>query len=192
VGFFPAPHSRRPVYVTAAGEIAVWDEQEKRDIALLDSGGSIMRLAYSPDESMVAVATLQDAGERSAGIYRMRVWRTDDGALVQELRPYEQMAYSVGGLLWSPDGKYVLASTKAFGNFINRDIGIWEVQTGRHRGDLTVCAANVTGLASLAGGRIFEGCGDGTIREWNISEVMTQVSTFIASMTGAQGDGTAK
>jgi WD40 repeat protein len=43
LAYFPAPQSRRSVYLTATGEIALWNIPEKRKIATLDDNGRIIR-----------------------------------------------------------------------------------------------------------------------------------------------------
>ncbi|MBL8291491.1 MAG: WD40 repeat domain-containing protein [Bryobacterales bacterium] len=62
-GFFPAPHAQRSVYTTVSGEIALWNQEEKRKVAPLDSEGRIVRIAYSPDESMVAAVTFHNESD---------------------------------------------------------------------------------------------------------------------------------
>jgi WD40 repeat protein len=185
LAYFPAPQSRRSVYLTATGEIALWNIPEKRKIATLDDNGRIIHLAFSPDQSMVAAATLHGAGERFAGVYRVRIWNADNGALVHELRPFEQKAETVEGLLWWPDGKYVLAATKSDNFFTNRNVGIWSVAAGRHRAALVGCGTNISGLALLSDGRLFEGCGDGMIRMWDGSDIVRQVRVFENSLVDA-------
>lgn len=182
LAFFPAADGQRSVYLTRTGQIALWSPQEKRDIAILDKEGRIVRLSYSPDGSMVATVTLHSASERSAVLYRMRIWNTDDGTLIQEFRPFEQKAYSVEGLLWWPSGEYVMAVTKSDSFFTSRGVGIWSVKTGRHRGELVGCPTSVFGVALLTDGRLAEGCGDGVIRVWEASEIIKQVSMFESSM----------
>jgi WD40 repeat protein len=188
LAYFPAPYGRRSVYRTAAGEIALWNPDDNRNIALLDSDGSIERLAWSPDQTMVAAVTLHGASEKSAGEYRVRIWNAEDGTLVHELRPFEQKAQTVEGLLWWPDGKYVLAVTKADHFFTDRGVGVWNVKTGRHRAELTGCPTNVFGLALRQDGRLIEGCGDGVIRAWDAADIIKQVSIFETSMPDLAGE----
>ena len=185
LAFFPAADGQRSVCLTRTGEIALWSPQEKRTIAVLDDEGRIVRLSYSPDGSMVAAVTLHHASGSSAGLYRMRIWNTADGTLVQELRPFEQKAFSVEGLLWWPGGQYVMAVTKSDSFFTSRGIGIWSVKTGRHRAELVGCPTDVFGVALLADGRLVEGCGDGVIRLWEGSEIIKLVSAFESSLAAA-------
>jgi len=182
---FPAPHARRSVYATPPGEVALWNPEENRDVAQLDTNRSIVRVAYSPDESMVAAVTLPTGDEPVRSEYRVRVWSTNDGSLIQELRPFERSANSVEDLLWSPDGSYVLAVTRPSSFSTDRVIAIWSVRTGRHRGVFTGCPTDVTGLVMLPGGRLAEGCGDGVVREWDISKVISQITEFEASLPTA-------
>ena len=180
--WFPALSARRSVYLTNNGQVALWNPDEKRDVAVLDGDSHILSLAWSPDESMVAIATLRPPDDGLAATYRIRIWNTENGAIVQELRPFEQKAYSVEGLLWWPDGKYVLGATKSDGFFTSRAIGIWSVQTGRHRGELTGCPSKVFGLGLLDDGRLVAGCGDGVIRVWDTPGILEELTAFDNSL----------
>jgi WD40 repeat protein len=184
LAYFPAPSGQRSVYLAGSGAISLWNPKDNRDIGLLDDNGRIVRLAFSPDESMVAAVTLHKAGEMTVPtIFRVRIWKTDNGALLQEMRPFERSARSVDGLLWWPDGKYLLAVTKSDSIFTTQGIGIWNVKTGRHRGQLVGCSTNnIFGLVLHSDGRVFEGCGDGIIRVWDTPKTLEQITAFEASL----------
>jgi len=183
LAWFPPPRGERSLYMTAAGEVALWSGAQNRQVAVLDPRGRIDRIAFSPDESMVSAVTLHNAGDSARQNCRLRVWRTDDGALIHELRSFERSLPSVKGLLWSPDGKYVLAATRLndFSHAVN--VGIWSMASGRHRGELTGCHSGTTGLVLLPGGRLLAGCSDGVLKQWAIPEVIGHVSAFEASLS---------
>lgn len=182
LAWFPLPRGERSLYMTAAGEVALWSGAQKRQIAVLDPEGRIDRIAFSPDESMVSAVTFHNASGSARRSYRLRVWRTDDGALVHELRSLERSMRLVKGLLWTPDGKYVLAAIRQddFSNTVN--VGVWSMATGRHRGELTGCHRGISGLVLLPSGRLLAGCSDGVVREWSLPEVIEQVSAFEATL----------
>lgn len=182
-GWFPAPYRQRSVYVEAGGEIALWSSRENRKVARLDGEGRVLRIAWSPDESLVAIATLHREEGPVPWRYRVRVWQSEDGRLLHELWRYEQTPSSVDALLWSPEGRYILAVTQSHDRFAERGIAIWSAETGRHRGQLTGCPTHVTGLGLLRGARLVVGCEDGVVREWEMGLVVSQVEEFEGSFT---------
>ncbi|MEO8659185.1 MAG: hypothetical protein ABI693_11990 [Bryobacteraceae bacterium] len=181
-GFFPSPRGERSVYVAKGGEIALWDPEAKRNIALLDPGARVAQVVYSPDESMVAVVSVHGANAQAAGAYRARIWRTEDGTFVHELRVFEGEMYEVAELLWWPDGKFVMAVTRSNSASREQSVGIWSVKTGRQRGELTGCPRRSNGIVLLPGGRLAQGCADGMIRVWETPEIIKKVGAFEASL----------
>lgn len=184
LAYVPAPGTSRAIYLDKNGTIALWDIQEQRDIAQLDHNARIHRVAFSPDQSSVAVATVHQGRGDKGTVYRIRIWRTDTGELVHELKPFEQdTCEAVEGLLWSPDGRYVLAATKADAFFTSRGIEVWSTQSGRHRGEFSGCPAHVTGVVLLADGRLIAGCQDGIIRIWDTATALSEIIALEKSLS---------
>jgi len=102
----------------------------------------------------------------------------------KELFPFEQdICESVEGIIWSPDGKYFLAANKADRFFTSRGVSIWDVETGRHRGELSGCPTKLDGLGFLRGkARVVAGCGDGIIRIWDLANALTKIADFRKSL----------
>jgi WD40 repeat protein len=147
------------------------------DILSLDERGGILCLAYSPDESMVAAEALHQRGPTAdSTTYRLRIWRTDDGTLLQDLwpvKPWDQMA---GGLLWRPGGEYLLAGSRSE----NANIGVWNVANGRQRAELAGrCRSR--GIELLEASRVVEGCLEGSIPIWDMPRIFEQINSFDAS-----------
>jgi WD40 repeat protein len=143
---------------------------------------AVPRAVFSPDESLLATAVREKTGNQRD--CRIRLWRTDDGELRHELRPFEQTTCeSVEGLVWTPDGDYLLGVTKAHAFYTSRGISVWNVETGRHRGELTGGASRINGIALLpARGQLVAGSSDGNIRFWDIAESLRQIRAFEASL----------
>ena len=57
LAFYPAASGQTSVYLSSSGEIALWSSEGRRNIAVLDDKARLERVAYSPDESMVATVT---------------------------------------------------------------------------------------------------------------------------------------
>lgn len=179
VAYFPSADENYAVYSTKETALALWDVAGQHDVAILDEKARPENVAFSPDGAKVAIATSQNG----PGIYwmnkRLRIWSVQSGALLHELRPFEQRTNeAIEGVLWSPDGHYVLAATKSDDFFTSRGISIWSVQSGRHRGELTGPPTNVNGMALLAGGKLIAGCDDGVIRVWDLQSALAQIARF--------------
>jgi WD40 repeat protein len=177
--YIPAPKKRCAVVRSKSGTISLWDLDRHAAVAELDKGCCVSQAAFAPDESLVAVVTTEKMGW---GNPRLRLWKTGTGQFVHELRPFEQTDYeAVRGLLWSPDGKYLLAAIK--GSVSNEDISVWNVKTGRHRGQFAESGGDVNGLVLLPdGSQLVAGCSDGRILFWDFPAAMKKIRDFEASL----------
>ena len=95
------------------------------------------------------------------------------------MRPFEQdLCDWIDGVIWSPDGKYFMASTKA-SLASNRGISIWDVESGRHRAELNGCVSNSTiPPFTMLKDKVIEGCGDSVIRVWYLADAFSRINTF--------------
>ena len=179
ISFHPSQSNKLAVYQAESGEIYLRDIRQKRNIAALD-GSKIKYAAFSADESMVAVATNRPASDGNYLNDRLRVWNTESGKFIKEFLPFERdVCESIEGLKWSPDDKYILAANKADVFFTSRGISIWNVKTGRHRGELQGCPANSHGFGFLADNtKIVMGCGDGKIRIYDFAKALDEIRKF--------------
>jgi len=184
VDYVPAPTTKRAVYLSKNNVLTLWDADQRREIAKLDDNVRLDHCAFSPDESLVAVATAQKVSGGYWRPYRIRIWRTEDGTLTHELRPFERDIYEAAeGLFWWPDGVYLLAATKADNFFTSRGVDVWNVKSGRHRGEFIGCPTNLTGLGLFGDGRrLVSGCADGRIRIWDAESAIKQTAEFERSL----------
>ena len=168
--YIPAPKKRRAVIRSKNSVLSLWDMDRHAVVAELGRDGFASRAVFSPDESLVAVVTGYWEYSKPQGA-RFRLWRTDTGEFVHELRPYEQTGLEwVRRVIWSPDGQYVLAGTKgrSFGD--KEGISVWNAKTGRHRGEFVGCVGHVNGIKFLPdGSELVSGSDDGTIRFWDFA-----------------------
>ena len=178
-----SPKGKRAVILLKGNSVALWDTERHRQYAKLDEDVQIHEVAFSRDESKVAVTTVHKRGT----IYRIRIWKMDNGELVRELCPFEQnTCEKVVGLQWTADGKYILAATKAdtFGK--NCDINVWNVRSGRQRGNLVGGLPHPMGVVLLPGeNHIAAGVtdsDDSAIRFWDFASAMKQIRTFETSL----------
>jgi WD40 repeat protein len=184
VAYFPAQNGDKAIYASKNGSIGLWDPHAYREVAELDTNGRILRVSFSPDESLVAVITLhQDSATHTSNNYRLRIWRTSNGELAHELRPFEEPAFEIVGILWWPNSKYLLAATRSDFFFTTRGVGIWNVESGRFRGEFSGCDTTVYGFALLPDGkRLVEGCGDGTVLVWDAASAIAKIGQFENSL----------
>ncbi len=147
-------------------------------LATLRENDRLADAVFSPDESLVAVSTRNYKRGRQKS--SLGLWRADTGALVHELRPFEQVGQeSAVGLLWSPDGAYVLAGAfpdMGSGNIIC----VFSAQTGRHRGqfvDRELWRLNGVVLLPDAS-ELVAGDSGGKIRFWDFPAAMRAIREF--------------
>ena len=167
--------------------LALWDCERHREYSRLDKEVQINQVAFSPDESMVAISTVRQLDCKFSPFHRIRIWKMDTGELLHELRPFEQrICENVVGLQWTPDGQYILAATKSHPCFTDCDINVWSVKSGRQRGNLSDGPSNPMGVVILPDGRHIAALGavsgGGAIRFWDFAGAMKQIRSFEDSL----------
>ena len=183
VAFSPSPDGRFALYETKQKTVLLWDKAKKSDLMRLDEKARINQVAFSPDGSLIAVATSHPGPGGYWSIQKLRVWNIQTGALLHELKPFEQSTCeAIEGVLWSRDGNYVLAATKSNSFFTSRGISVWNVASGRHRGEFTGPITDVNGLALLNDGKLVAGCNDGVIRIWDFPAALQKITEFERSL----------
>ncbi|MGO9114243.1 MAG: WD40 repeat domain-containing protein [Thermoguttaceae bacterium] len=185
---------KKAIVLLKGGVVALWDSERHREYAKLDENVQIRQVAFSPDESMVAMATLheregQDWPTWTSWGFRIRIWKMATGELVHELRPFEQnTCETVVGLQWTADGQYILAATKSSGS--EYDLDIWNAKSGRHRGNLIEYFPETWGIVVVpdgshvvAGGNVSGGGSyNRVIRSWDLHAALKQIRAFEDSL----------
>jgi WD40 repeat protein len=179
IAYYPSPSGNHAVYQSADNQITFRDGTSQQNIAMLGKA-KIKYVAFSPDESQVAVVTFHPGQGNEFPRDRIKIWNADNGKFVKEAFPFErEFCESVEGIMWSPDGQYILVANKADMFFTSRGISIWNVETGRHRGELSGCPTKLNGLGFLRGTtKVVAGCGDGIIRIWDLANALTKIREF--------------
>ncbi len=166
--------------------MALWDSERRCQYARLDEDVRIHEVAFSPDRSMVAIATEHRCPYHP--VYHIRVWKLDTGELVHELRPFEEIVCeNVVGLQWTADGQYVLAATNTMLDACG--INVWNARSGRQRGYFSTGLVHSTGVVTLADGCHVAAGGIGRrdcmIRFWDLANAMKQIRAFEDSLAKA-------
>lgn len=178
------PSGGNAIYVSTDGTLKLWNTRKQKELAKLDVDVVVGRTAISPDQSLIAVVTTPRDSRGALLLKRIRIWNLKTGRLMNELRPFERnTCEEVEGLLWSPDGKYVLAATKSDGLWTSVGIGVWNAKSGRHRGEFEGCPTYVTGVALADGDhQLMAGCCDGKIRVWDVDRAFKEIAAFEKSL----------
>jgi hypothetical protein len=179
--FIMASQGAKAISLSEEDMLALWDVNGQREIAQLDEKVSLQAAAFSPDESLVATATKQEANDRTGRhLTRIRIWRTDTGALVHELRPFEQdNCELVQALIWSHDGQYIIAGIKLD---VMTHIGIWSAQSGRFRAHTVSNSSALNGFVLRQDGKLITGSDDGIARVFDTAKTLKEITEFEASV----------
>ena len=155
-----------------------------RDYAKLAERIETCKVAFSPDESMVAIATERQRDDGNWPFYRVRIWNTATGKLEQELQPTGH--HAVEGLQWTPDARFVFAATRA-SSPDDYTVQIWGSRSGRLRAVMsTMLCMPLGGVSMLPDGRhlAVSGSDAGRIvmRVWDFADALKQIRTFEDSL----------
>jgi WD40 repeat protein len=168
----PSNSWRHAVLRTKPGVISLWDANTK-SAQELDATAPLLDVAFSPDESEVAVVTSDDNGYSHP---RLRIFETGTGKLVHELRVGEIVCDRLRLPQWTPDSRYVLAVTKPDSFFSNENVSLWNAKTGRHRADFFGCIG-ISGFILLPpGDQLIANCNDGTLHIWDFKAATQKIS----------------
>jgi WD40 repeat protein len=188
VKYLPASGSKRAILQTKHGRISLWDATTQREIKALAKRAELLDAAFSPDESLVAIAYRSDASDDFS--ITIEIEQSSTGQRLHVLRPFEQRAEGTEGvqaLFWSPDAKYVLAADTAPAPWGSSGSGVsvFSAKTGRHRGQFTGCG-KMYGAALLPDASLLvAGDRDGRIYFWDFPSAMKQVGKFEQSLNEA-------
>ena len=90
IAYVPSPTAKRAVYLSKNNVLALWDADKRSEVAKLDDSVRFYHVAFSPDESLVAMVTAQKVSGGYWRPYRIQIWRAEDGTPARDLRPFEQ------------------------------------------------------------------------------------------------------
>jgi WD40 repeat protein len=156
------------------GSVAVWDLAAGQKVAdCVGSRGDVLALAFSPDGRHIAATGNKEPTVRVWVAHTGRVALTipDPAADQPRVGPIRRL---VGGLAYSPDGKY-LASTgcswERQGFTIEGNVRLWDAESGRQVA--TLVEGHSRGGTDLAfspdSGRLACYCEDGGVRVWKLT-----------------------
>jgi len=175
--FVPARGVARAVVQLMDGTLSLWDVDQHHEVMKWQEQAQLLQTAFSPDESMVAVATYSTGPDAFWDRFKIAVYRTEDGKLLHVLRPREIGGPGLDGftsLMWLPDGKYLVV---AMGG-----THVFDMKTGRHRGELTGSGRPI-GMVLVPGtGQFAVGTDGGKIQFWDFPEILKKMREFENSL----------
>lgn len=184
--YYPSSDWNHGVAVYSAGRVVLWDAQSRRAIAEIDTDGGLSAVSFSPDGSMVATTSGHENKDHSS-IFHLRIWNVLTGAMIMDLRPFERAnGDEFGKPIWWSDGRFLLATVRDNPYSSNHDVGIWSVESGRFRGELSGCGYSADPLSILVkDAKLFERCRDGMILMWDVEDAINKISAYENSVTHA-------
>ena len=183
--YFPSRDWSRAVFVSAKGEAALWNANASFEIGKLTADSQVIGASFSPDGSLVAVATY----ERHDSVFHVRVWHTSDATLATELRPAAYIArlFNMGSrdmLAWMPDGTHLL--TVVAHQYSQHSVGVWDTRSGRYRGELTGCP-QIDWFSVTETGDVLAQCNMGNVLLWDGAAALKRITEFEQSLTTTNG-----
>ena len=182
--YVEGPSGKHAVILSKEKTLGLWDIAGRQEYARLAKGVRSCKVAFSPDESEVAIAQADDDPWTR---HRIRIWKTDTGKLEHELHPAE--AEVVEGLQWTPDARFVFAAMR-WPSPDDYTVNIWSVQSGRWRGILAASLFRpIGGVVMLPDGHHLAVSGFDqkmvvVVRFWDFAAVMKQIRAFEDSLAG--------
>jgi WD40 repeat protein len=167
----PSKSWRHAVMRAKPDVIRLWDAKSKsaRD---LDPSAFLLDASFSPDESQVVLLTCDKKGYSNP---HLRIFETDTGKLVHELRVGEIGGDGIRLPRWTADGCYVLAVTKPDKFFSNENVSLWSAKTGRHLADF-VSGIAYSFLLLPPGDQLVADCDKGMLYTWDFKAATEKIA----------------
>lgn len=124
------------------GKISIWDLSRERLEKIIDSGGPVSVLRFSPDGHTLAIASLAN--------FSVGLWNLQTGSLQQKLNSHTAV---VNALAFSSDGQMLASGGD------DRMVVIWETRSGKHKRKLKGHDQTVASLAFSPDGTVLASAG---------------------------------
>jgi hypothetical protein len=188
--YLPFADWRLGIAVKKNRRTEVWDMQSHRKLFPLDGVGFVWGFALSPDGLRLAVySEPSDEDERKRGEWHLDVWNLKDGKKLHEYWPVEWASSPHVDPVWWASGRW-LAAPFYIDFSGGSGIGLWDVETGRYVGSLSLperCDASKGLLAD--GEKLVVRCSvdkKEQVQEWSVEGVERQLRSA-ANSASTQG-----
>jgi len=167
--FFPSDDGKRMVIGRANRLTELWNSETHTSYASISTNNPPLFAVFSPDNRKIAISSYYKKGSY---LIRIQIYDAQTGQLIHNLSPNEMRHIeSLDSLLWSSDSQYVLGAASL--------INVWNVNTGRHRGNFVGCSGRITGVTLTSDNKtLIAGCKDGKIRFWNFAQGIKKIKAF--------------
>ena len=161
--FFSSDDGKLMVIGIANQSTVLWNSETHTSYANISTNNPPLFAAFSPDNRKVAIFSSY-RNKRGSYLFRIQIYDAQTGQLIHNLSPNEMRHIeSFMSLLWSSDSQYVLGAARL--------IYVWNINTGRHRGNFVGCHGRITGVALTSDNKtLIAGCRDGKIRFWDFAK----------------------
>jgi WD40 repeat protein len=183
--YYPSNDQKLAVIGGTDGKMQLWDVKAKKALATLDNASRPGSVKFSPNNSRVAVvAASAKLNQDQRNDYRIGVWDVKTGRRIWDLKPHDLGGIEeAGGILWSPDGRYVLADVQPGSFFTSHEVEVWDMATGRHRGSFTGPTTTLTGVTLTPDGKtLIVGSTDEKIRFYDLEASVKSIDAFVRSL----------
>lgn len=136
------------------GSVALWDVEQRRQIAVFRGGA--VGMAFHPNGRRLAVASL---------VQTVRVWDLEDGVLAVEWPAHHE---AVACVAYSPDGRLLATGGD------DHTVRLWDADTGDPRGVAELDAQVKALCFSPDGRRLYTGNGNGSSYELDVPGLLAE------------------
>lgn len=148
-----SPDGKLLAVVVDQTTVLLWDVAQRKEVRRIPTGGTILRIRFSPDGKTIATGGMAGEGD-------VRLW---DVATAKRKREISTDGFAVLSLEFSPDGKWLLSANAG-------TIDVWDLATGERTKQLKAGGA-VDSLAFSPDGRLLATVsGRTTVEIWDFAK----------------------
>ena len=148
-------------------------------IAQIAEKSEIVGAEFSPDDSLVAIATRPRKQESGPHEIAVTVWHAD-GTKLSSFRfgTFVQPTSEGKMLVWLSDGQHLLSPVQTDSK---ASLAVWNVQTGRYDTELTGCDGSIKRFV-LEADQVKADCDGRGVYQWDMNSALKKMTAFEATL----------